>query len=97
MVQCRSEINYYEGKGLSMALVYCPECLRHVSDQAKIEACPECFRPFNIKEWLPKEKLCGEALKKAKVLEAAIEYGKTGKISAELLEQMEFIPEEGKR
>jgi hypothetical protein len=32
-------------KGLTMALIQCPECGKHVSDRAA--ACPECAYPIN--------------------------------------------------
>ena len=38
-----------------MGLVPCPECgKREISDKAKtkdVPACPECYRPFDVKEW----------------------------------------------
>jgi len=37
-----------------MGLVYCPDCGRRVSDQAK-QSCPECLRPYEAGGWLRKE------------------------------------------
>ena len=34
-----------------METIYCPVCSKAVSSQAEINACPECFHPFNAQEW----------------------------------------------
>jgi len=34
-----------------IGFIYCPNCGKSVSVQAKISACPECYHPYNATEW----------------------------------------------